>query len=297
MNGNKVRILVLGASGMLGRAMVCYFSGHNDFEVFGSYRSRIPGVDYFKCINAKIMFGHNLENPDHLIDVFKIAKPEIVINCVGLVKQQKSSKDPIFALPINSILPHRLARLSSLVGARFLHISTDCVFSGRQGMYKESDEPDALDVYGRSKLLGEVDYDNALTLRTSIIGHEVNTNHSLLNWFLSQEGVINGYTKALFSGLPAVELARLIHDYVIPNTKLRGLYHVSSDPISKYELLKLISTTYDKEIIINPDDSVVIDRTLDSTLFKDITGASIDSWPKLVQAMFLAEQKIVGNLC
>jgi dTDP-4-dehydrorhamnose reductase len=183
------------------------------------------------------------------------------------------------------LLPHRLARHCALAGARLVHISTDCVFSGARGGYLESDPSDAMDLYGRSKYLGEVDYPHAITLRTSIIGHELGTAHGLVGWFLSQRSSVKGYRRAVFSGLPTVELAKLIRDHVIPRTELRGLYHVSAAPIDKYSLLGLISDTYDFRIEIVPDDQVVIDRSLNSSRFRAASGWNPAEWPALIQAM------------
>jgi dTDP-4-dehydrorhamnose reductase len=208
-----------------------------------------------------------------------------VINAVGLIKQLAGANDALAAIPINSVLPHRLARLCDLVGARLIHISTDCVFSGRKGMYKETDDPDANDLYGRSKFLGEVAYPNTVTLRTSIIGHELSTAHGLVGWFLAQDGTANGYSRAVFSGLSTVELARIIRDYVIPQPELVGLYHVSSDPINKLDLLRLVAKVYGKTIEIIPSEKVVIDRSLDSTRFRQITGYHPPPWDQLVTAM------------
>jgi dTDP-4-dehydrorhamnose reductase len=204
---------------------------------------------------------------------------------VGLVKQHIYAEDPLLALPINSLLPHYLARLSKVSGARLIHISTDCVYSGSRGMYLETDQSDAHDLYGRSKFLGEVHCSNAITLRTSIIGHELNGSKSLVNWFLSQKNCIQGYTKAIFSGLPTVEIARVIHHYILPNSGLNGLYHLSAEPISKFELLSLIKDQYEKEIEIISNEAVVIDRSLDSTKFRVATGFKPKPWVNLIQEM------------
>ena len=232
-----------------------------------------------------MIVGVEVDNIDHLTTLFATVKPHIVINCVGLVKQLAQSEDPLLAIPINAILPHRLAKFCSMIEARFIHISTDCVFSGNQGMYSEQDIPDAMDVYGRSKLLGEVDYPNAVTLRTSIIGHELTQSRSLIGWFLSQTDQVKGYNRAIFSGLPTVELARVIRDYVLKDNNLRGLYHVSSAPINKYDLLSLVSQCYGHAIDIIEDDTLIIDRSLNSTRFKLATNYRPPAWPELVKLM------------
>lgn len=285
MKNKLVRILVLGASGMLGNAVIRVFSSSKDFTVFGAARSSSLRQYVSAEFAEKMIFGHDMERQDHLIDLFNIARPDIVINCVGLVKQLADSNDPLRAIPINSILPHRLARLCSLVNARLVHMSTDCVFSGAQGGYIETDHPDAEDLYGRSKLMGEVDYKNAITLRTSIIGHELNGSRSLINWFLEQGKQTKGYTNAIFSGLPTVKMAELIRDYVIPHPELHGLYHVSAEPICKYDLLTLVAKIYGKSIEITPDSSLSIDRSLDSSRFQNASGYRPAPWPDLIHQM------------
>ena len=171
-------------------------------------------------------------------------------------------------------------------GARLIHISTDCVFSGAKGGYREADFPDANDLYGRSKLLGEVDYPNAVTLRTSIIGHELSGHRSLLGWFLKQQGKVKGFRRAIFSGLPTVELSRLVRDVVLQNPRLTGLYHVAAQPIDKYELLQLVAEIYNKNIELVPDDQLVIDRSLNADRFYEATGYRASTWPELIQSMY-----------
>lgn len=166
-----------------------------------------------------------------------------------------------------------------------MHMSTDCVFSGQRGRYAETDLPDAIDLYGRSKLLGEVSGNRSITLRTSIIGHELQSQHALINWFLAQEGRCFGHRKAIFSGFPTVVLAEIIRDVIIPRDDLAGVFHVAAEPISKYDLLKLVAETYGKEIEIIPDDSVVIDRSLDSSRFNKISGFVPPSWPAMIAKM------------
>lgn len=278
-------ILVLGVSGMLGNAIFRYFSGKPEFAVYGSARSA-RSLQYFpEHLRDKIIVGSDVQDFDALTKIFMLTKPNFVVNCIGIVKQLAAADDPLITLPINSILPHRLAQLSAVANARLIHISTDCVFSGKKGMYRESDYPDCYDLYGRSKLLGEVNSSEAITLRTSIVGHELGTAHGLLNWFLIQNGDVSGYTRAIFSGLPTVEVARVIHDFILPNMQLKGIYHLSADPISKYDLLKLFAWAYSKSTTITPSEEVVINRSLDSRLFRTATGYHPPSWRDLVQAM------------
>lgn len=279
-----VRILVLGANGMLGTAMLRAFADSTDYEVIGAVRTAnsqlaamVPG--------AEIIAGLDAESADSLATIFAATQPEVVINCVGLIKQLSGGNVVLTAVPINSLLPHRLLQLAEIAGARLVHISTDCVFSGAKGDYLESDQPDATDVYGLSKYLGEVGGAHAITLRTSIIGHELASSNGLVEWFLSQKGGIRGFTKAIFSGLPTVELARVVRDYVLPDPALTGLYHVSAEPIAKYDLLCFVGTAYGHDIPIEPDTSLVIDRSLNSERFRNATGYMPPSWPELVEAM------------
>ena len=165
-------------------------------------------------------------------------------------------------------------------------MSTDCVFAGDKGGYRESDPSDAKDLYGRSKYLGEVSYPHTITLRTSIIGHELQSANGLIEWFLSQQEKCSGYTRAVFSGVPTVVLAKIIRDVVIPRPELHGVYHVAGHPISKYDLLKLVAQVYGKSIDIVPDDQVVIDRTLNSERFQKATGYSVPEWGKMIELMY-----------
>lgn len=285
MTHKKIKILVLGATGMLGNAVLRLFAQSAGYEVVGSARSwsalRLLPAD----LSDRVICGVDVEHIDSLISLFSKVQPAVVINCIGLVKQLAEADDPLAAIPINSLLPHRLARLCGVAGARLVHMSTDCVFSGAKGMYTEADMSDAKDLYGRSKYLGEVDYQHAITLRTSIIGHELNGGHSLVGWFLAQQGSIKGFRRAIFSGLPTVELAKVIRDHVIPHPELHGVHHVSADPINKFDLLTLISNVYGKKIDIATDDNFIIDRSLDSTRFRKATGYQPQPWPELVRRM------------
>jgi dTDP-4-dehydrorhamnose reductase len=219
-------------------------------------------------------------------NILKKIKPEIVINCIGLTKHIPESSDPLRMIELNAMWPHRLAKLCSENAAKLIHISTDCVFSGSMGNYSELNFPDSGDLYGRTKILGEVNYDEHITLRTSTIGHELHTKHGLLEWFLAQEKECQGFSKAVFSGLPSVVFAEVIRDFVLPNPKLRGLYQVSADPINKYDLLSLIATIYGKKIEIKQDREFTIDRSLNYEKFKAATGYVPAAWPELIEIMY-----------
>jgi len=284
-----MRVLVLGASGMLGNAMLRVMSEQDGWTVYGTLRSSNLALQAL-APRARLLFDIQADQPDSLISAFTQSCPQVVINCVGLVKQLVVADDPLEAIPINGLLPHRLAKLCELTNARLVHISTDCVFSGRKGLYVESDMPDANDLYGRSKLLGEVDCRNAITLRTSIIGHELSSSHGLIDWFLSQQGSVKGFTEAIFSGLPTCELARVVQDFVIPNTDLHGLYHVAAEPISKYDLLNIVNREYSKNLQIEADPRLKINRSLDPSRFKGVTGYVAPAWPQLIAQMRSFEQ-------
>ncbi len=287
-------ILILGATGMLGNSMFRFLSTDKDLDVYATSRSSSAHSYCSKDLADKIVPNVDIENYDSLVEVLNKVKPNVLINCIGLVKHLADANDPLKALPINSLLPHRLAGLCKLVGSSLIHISTDCVFSGKKGNYKESDFPDCYDLYGRSKFLGEVDYPHAITLRTSIIGHELSGNRSLINWFLSSEGSVKGFEQAIYSGLPTVELAKIIKDFVLPNKELHGLYHVASRPINKLELLKLVAKIYNKKIDIIPSDELVIDRSLNSTRFNEITGYNPPEWKELVKNMYDFQSNVMN---
>jgi dTDP-4-dehydrorhamnose reductase len=281
-----MKILILGVTGMLGNAMFRYLSQNDEYEVYGSARSATASRHFGAGAADRIVTGIDVENHDALIRLFNTVKPEVVVNCIGLIKQLAAADDPLSAIPINTLLPHRLAGLCRVAGARLIHVSTDCVFSGTKGSYLESDPSDAKDLYGRSKYLGEVTDSHTITLRTSIIGPELNDGaHALLGWFLAQKGSVRGYTRAIFSGVPTVELARIVGDVVIPRPELSGLYHVAAQPISKYDLLKLVAEIYEKQIEITPFDDFVIDRSLDASRFNAATGYRAPDWRELVSSM------------
>lgn len=281
-----MNVLILGVTGMLGSAVFRQLSSDQRYQVWGTLRN-VGGQRHFPVpLHAQLISNVDVLDQDALVSVLERIRPDVVINCVGLIKQLADAKDPLLALPINAMLPHRLARLCGLAGARLIHVSTDCVFSGREGGYAEADLSDAVDLYGKSKFIGELhEVPHAITLRTSIIGHELGTRFSLIDWFLSQSGPVKGYAKAIFSGLPTVELARVMKDYVIPTPNLHGLYHVSVDPIDKLSLLELVAEVYGHKIQIIPDEQVCIDRSLDSSRFRKATAYAPPTWPELVKMM------------
>ncbi|AFM39675.1 dTDP-4-dehydrorhamnose reductase [Desulfosporosinus acidiphilus SJ4] len=280
------KVLVLGATGMLGHTLFNYLSEAPCLDVYATVRSAKELSGWLSIAKIKKLYsGIDILQTDCIVKVLSEVKPDIVVNCIGIIKQLPEAQDPITTLTVNALLPHRLARLCSASGARFIHISSDCVFDGSKGNYDERDFSNAADLYGRTKFLGEVTYPHCLTLRTSIIGHELKGNFGLVEWFLGQKEKVRGFRKVVYSGLPTVEFSRIIRDYVIPNPELSGLYHVSTSPISKYELLKLIAVKYKKTIDIEPDNSIRLDRSLDSSKFRALTGYNPPGWAELIREM------------
>lgn len=286
-----MRVLVLGASGMLGSAVFREFDGHAPHDVWGLVRSEAFLPYFSPAQQRRILSGVDVLDDVALRAAFERVRPDVVINCVGLIKQKEHVEDPLVVLPINAMLPHRLASLCAPGNVRLMHISTDCVFSGRKGMYTEDDPSDAEDLYGKSKYIGELrDAAHAVTLRTSIVGRELNSSRALVDWFLAQQGAVHGFRRSIFSGMTTIELARVMRDVVLPDASLHGLYHVSSAPISKFDLLKLVAAQYGKTIDVLPDDALVIDRSLDSSRFRQATGYQAPSWESMVRVMHEAEK-------
>lgn len=281
-----MKVLVLGATGMLGHMVFTVLGTDPRYETWGTLRDA-KGQHHFPPESRKRLLANvDVLQHDQLVDAFARTRPDAVINCIGLIKQLSSAKDPLAALPVNAMLPHRLAALCALASARLVHLSTDCVFSGRKGMYAEDDPSDAEDLYGKSKHLGEPDAKpGLLTLRTSMIGHELASRNSLVDWFLAQKGTVRGYTRAIFSGLPTVEIATFLRDVALPSTSLHGLYHLAAQPISKHALLTLVSRQYDHAVEIVPDESVHTDRSLDASRLQRDTGYEAPGWEELVRRM------------
>jgi len=282
----KKRILVIGVSGMVGSTVFKELFNSELYQVWGTVRS-INNLSYFpNDMRSLLISDVDVLDYDALVSVMDQIQPDIVINTAGIVKQSDTANAPLVVLPINAMFPHRLSKLCSLINARLIHISTDCVFKGQKGMYTEHDISDAEDLYGKSKFIGEpLDCAHAVTLRTSLIGHEFKTKYSLLEWFLSQTVTVKGYKNAVFSGLPTVELARVIMEFVIPNVSLSGLYHIAADRIDKYSLLMIIADIYGKEIEIIEDEELHLDRSLDSSKFQMATGYMPPNWRELIKKM------------
>lgn len=274
-----MKILILGANGLLGGACYRLMKKASNLEVFGTVRSKLVEPSQRLIGSTDVLDAKRLEQ------VFAEIKPQVVINCTSLSKSAMKDEYPLDFIELFSMMPHRLAQLCDRHSARLVHISSDGVFSGKKGNYSEIDTADAEDLYGRSKFLGEVSSPNCITIRTSIIGHDNSLQNGLVSWYLANKGFCKGYTKAIFSGLPVCVLAQILVDFVITNPYLEGIYNIGSDPISKFDLLNLIGNIYSSGSVLVPDDSLRADRSLNTTKFENETGYRAPSWRDLVSLM------------
>jgi dTDP-4-dehydrorhamnose reductase len=278
----KERILILGASGMLGASIFRYFGNSKKFNVIGTLRS-ISKKDFFtKNLSCNLICDIDALDIKAIEKIICDFRPNYVINCIGVIKQLDGLKSKEILL--NSVFPHLIAELCSRKNCKLIHFSTDCVFSGKKGMYSESDIADARDSYGLSKFLGEINTSEHLTIRTSLIGHELESEVSLVNWFLSQKGKIDGYSKAIFSGFPTVYIAEFLFESLL-KSKLNGVYHLASDPIDKFSLLNLIAFRYNMKIQINDSNILEIDRSLNSKLLDKALQTKHPKWEQLIEKM------------
>lgn len=281
-----MRVLILGGNGMLGHKLFQSWKGK--FDVWATVRNFNSFTDGSELLDVdKIVEGVDCEKFITIEKAVEKIRPDVIINAIGIIKQISTAKNVVKTLMVNSIFPHQLENFTTSNQIRLINISTDCVFAGNKGNYKEDDISDAIDLYGKSKNFGEVlTADNCLTIRTSIIGRELLTKHSLVEWFLDQKGKkIKGYRNAIFSGFPTIIFADIIADLISNQSKLRGLYHISSQPISKFDLLMLLKKAYQFEIEIEPDEELNIDRSLDSTKFRRETGFKPASWESMIDKM------------
>jgi dTDP-4-dehydrorhamnose reductase len=279
-----LRVLILGGDGMLGHRLLKDLSRSHEVRV----TLRQPAeayADYSLFSSGNSYYGVDARDADRLIDIVSDCQPEAVVNAVGVVKQRPGGLDPIPNLEINALLPHRLAGICKTIRAHFIHISTDCVFSGKNGSYKEDHQPDPIDFYGHSKLLGEVVGPNCITLRTSIIGRELSRKTSLLEWFLAQRGRVPGYKNAVFSGFTTIEMSRIMGRLITRFPASSGIYHVSSFPISKYDLLCLIRDRFGLPVEVIPDYEVKLDRSLDSSRFRREFSYSPPTWESMIEEL------------
>jgi dTDP-4-dehydrorhamnose reductase len=278
-----MKILVLGATGLLGNATFRVLSEAESLEVYGTARSTTAEMHFSPALAARLITIDDLEDATKLVKLLDVLGPDTVLNCIALPRVQ--AQDTARLIAVYSLLPRRLHYLCRERDIRLIQIGSDAVFSGKRGGYSEDDLPDAVDSYGIAKMLGEVDGPLALTLRTSMIGPELVARNGLLSWFLAQEDKCRCYTRAIFSGLPTTVLAQILRDFILPDESLHGVYHVAAEPISKFDLLALVRQRYGKQIQMIPDDSVVIDRSLSAERFRRATGYIPPPWEEMLATM------------
>jgi dTDP-4-dehydrorhamnose reductase len=279
-----VKVLVLGGDGMLGHELYLALRAKHEARV--TLRQPLQAYASGGLFDAANAYAEvDVRASRKLEDVVSQFRPAAVVNCVGIVKQRPESEDAIVSIEVNSLMPHRLALACRAVGARLVHLSTDCVFSGERGGYSETDSPDPIDLYGRSKLLGEVSGDGALTLRTSMIGRGLYRKTSLVDWLVAQKGRVQGYRNAIFSGLTTRELSRVLCFIIEKHPHASGLYHLSAEPIDKFQLLCMLRTRLGLSLDVVPVDEPRIDRSLDSTRFRRVFGYAAPRWDAMLDEL------------
>ena len=283
---SRIKVLIFGASGMLGSMLMRRLSDDTRYRVYGTLRDDKKREFYPPNLHEYLYAGVDVDVERSIKHTIEGISPDVVINAVGLIKQLQTASDPIATIRINSLFPHILHTYCRANGCRLIHISTDCVFDGLRGGYKEDDKSNADDLYGQTKFLGEVTSDDALTIRTSIVGPEFGSSNGLLEWFLSQQSSINGFQKAVFSGLPTVEVADVIRNLILPSDVKSGLFHLASQPINKFKLLNLFADVYGKKIDIKSSDEVVVDRSLNAEKFAGVFNYYPRNWEDLCRKMY-----------
>ena len=254
-------------------------------EVVGTVRepseNNVPLLNFLD--RDQIRFAISAEDGSRIADLLITENPDVVLNCIGVVKQLQDSKDLESSESANSKLPHLLSEICQKINARLIHFSTDCVFSGRTGNYKETEMPDPVDVYGRTKFLGELNNDRDLTLRTSFVGRELVHFSNLFEWARRQQNKeISGFRQAIYSGLTTKSLSRIVGSLISDHPSLTGLFHIASEPISKYDLLCILNSKLKLNLSITPDDAFISDRSLDGTRFLLTTGLEVPSWEQML---------------
>jgi dTDP-4-dehydrorhamnose reductase len=279
-----MRILIPGGDGMLGHQLLLHFRNRNAFEVRVTLRRHLSAYEQFGLFTGDNAFTEvDVRDINRVSGVIEDFRPHVVVNAVGIVKQRETAREVAPSLEINALFPHKLALICRKTGARLIHMSTDCVFTGRRGCYTEEDIPDAEDLYGRTKFLGELHDEGCVTLRTSIIGLELSGRKSLVEWFLGQRGTIRGYKRAIYTGLTTMEMARVIERVIMRHDKLNGVWQIASQPISKYELLCRLSEKLGRrDVLIEEDEQFACDRSLVSERFNQATGYRPPDWDRML---------------
>jgi dTDP-4-dehydrorhamnose reductase len=281
-----MKVLILGATGMLGHKLMQVLA--TKFTMTGTVRGDLSTLADLPILKKMTLIGGvTAGDLKSVYQAIENIRPNVVINCIGIVKQLPAAQDPLQSISINALFPHQLAKICHQKDIRMIHISTDCVFSGHKGNYTETDLSDAEDLYGKTKFLGEVNYPNCLTIRTSIIGRELGTSHGLIEWFLNQEEkTVPGYKNAIFSGLTTNAIAGIMNEIISEYPNLHGVVQVASRPISKYDLLTLVKNVYGLHIDIRPDKTVINNRSLNAAKFRKETKIKIPSWPTMISQMY-----------
>lgn len=277
-----MRILVFGSGGMIGHKLTQVFAQRA--EVWATVRSAPQVVSHFTGVpTSRLINSLDATDPGQVAESLDRARPDVVVNAVGLIKQSPQISDGLLTQRLNVELPHQLSRECVKRGVRLVHFSTDCVFSGRTGNYSEVDTPDADDAYGRSKAKGEVLGPGALVIRTSTVGREITGFHGLLEWFLSHPpGAVPGYSRAIWSGFPSVTLANLVLDILESQPDLTGLYNLASLPVNKFQLLSWLSEAFGGAWQVQQLPEPELDRSLDGSRLVAATGIAIPSWPQMI---------------
>lgn len=287
-----MKILVLGGNGMLGHRVALQLSQSHDVTA----TVRVSDERLAAMVpDAAQRAGVSADDFATVRQTIEDVRADAVVNCIGIVKQRDEAKAAVPSIAVNSLFPQLLAQLCSEMGIRMVHLSTDCVFTGTRGMYREDDVPDADDLYGRTKLLGEVGGEGVVTVRTSMVGWEIGRPHGLLEWFAAQRGGrCNGYRRGVFSGLSTAALADVIERLLTEWAELQGMWHVSVAPIDKYALLTMVRDALGWDVTIDPVDEPAIDRSLDSSRFRDVTGWEPPSWDEMVARLAAERPRYEG---
>ena len=282
-----MKLIIFGSTGLLGNTFTKYFLSKENYETLGIVRNHNKISCFHKKFHTNFLIIKNIFDLKNLEIAIKDFGPDVIINCLGLTNKIKTTNVEIIEkyIQINSLFPHQLYRICANYGIRLIQLSTDCVFSGKKGFYDELDIPDPIDIYGKSKLLGELNYDNSLTIRKSVIGHELFSKNGLLEWFLNKKEYVEGYRKAIFSGLTCLELANIIHLHILPRKDLNGILHIAGHSVSKHDLLKEIAREYNKNIKIIPNDNIKIDRSMNASDFNKLSGYKPKIWTELIKSM------------
>jgi len=282
----RTKLLILGGGGMLGHKALHSLSSELDtWATFRKFDNRFKSLKFID--KSKIIDNVNAFSFESIEKAIQLVKPDVVLNCIGIIKQLKEYSDPKISIYINSYMPHLLAEYCVRNHIKFIHISTDCVFNGVDGNYREESISNADDLYGRSKYLGEVSDGSTLTLRTSIIGHELLSSFSLVDWFINNSSPdIEGYKNAIYTGFPTCIFINEIFKLIKYFPKLSGLYHVASDPITKYDLLCKINKIYCLNKTLLPNDKFICNRSMNYSKYKIATNFKPLPWEEMITRMY-----------